>query len=126
MAGKLRIYRGLPGSGKSTRAKRDNPGWWHYESDQYFCDTEGKYDWDMQLLAQAKQFLKNTVDLALARGKRVTVTGVFPSHASYLPLIDLAIYHGAEYEVITCTLNKKTIHNVPMFALAKMREMFEE
>lgn len=122
----LVILRGLPGSGKSTMAKTEYKDYLYYELDHYFCDTNGRYRFESQLVSQAECLLENLVDFALARGENVVVAGVFSTKKSFSRLIDLAAAHGAIVKIIECTENYGNTHRVPVCILEQMRNEFEE
>lgn len=119
------IFRGLPGSGKSTRAKKEYPNHLHYEPDHLLSDTNGKYRFDMQVFDKAHDFVTWMVDLALARGENVVVSDVFPRHSDMARYLEVAEAHGAEVKVVTCTEQYGNCHNVPLFVLKEMRAAFE-
>jgi hypothetical protein len=121
----LKLYRGLPGSGKTTRSKEENLDFLHYESDHLFCDTSGKYRFDMQIYKDAKDFIYKIVDIALSRGESVALSGVFPLKKSTEEYELLAEFHNAEFNIITCIENFGSIHNVPLFVINKMTADFE-
>ena len=53
--GHLILVRGLPGSGKSTEAKKiAKTGYYHFEADQYFITPSGEYKFDKNLLKTFK------------------------------------------------------------------------
>lgn len=120
----LIIIRGLPGSGKSTAA-RQFENHLHYEPDHLFCDTQGRYKFDLQLWDQAQRFVFQLADFALARREQVVVTDVFPRLDQIAPYADLAKQHGASFGVITCTEQFGNVHNVPITVVEQMRSQFE-
>ena len=122
----LVVYRGLPGAGKSTTARRECPGHWHLEPDQYCCDANGRYHFDLQYWDDAHQFCRLMADYALARGQSVAVADVFPRLADLEPYQALANAHGVRFRVRTVEgVGVPGVHRVPLAVLAKMRAAFE-
>lgn len=121
----LVILRGLPGSGKSTRAKKEFPEHLHYEPDHLFSDTHGRYRFDLQLFDEAKAFVRYLADFALARGEDVVVSDVLPKLADLEPYVALAESHRASIRVIDCHGGFENCHKVPVMVLARMRREFE-
>jgi predicted kinase len=122
----LVIIRGLPGSGKSTKARTEFPDHLHYENDQYFCDTHGRYRWRAELREDAKKWVFTMADCALARGESVVVSDVMPKLSSLEPFRELAEAHKAKLTVITCKESFGNVHGVPLTVLKAMKEAFED
>ena len=55
----LYIVRGIPGSGKSTFAK--TLGGQHYESDMFFINENGEYNFDVTKIKDAHQWCQGMV-----------------------------------------------------------------
>lgn len=121
----LVIIRGLPGSGKSTRAKTEFKNHLHYEPDHLFCDTQGRYRFDSQVWEQACKWVWIMTDFALARGESVVVSDVFAVRSEIVPYRDLAAQHGAVFRIITCSEQFGGVHRVPVTVQRAMRERFE-
>lgn len=121
----LVLIRGLPGSGKSTRAHEQFPEHLHYEPDHLFCDTRGRYRFDMQVFEQAKGWVLTMADFALSRGEDVVVSDVFARLDELEPYIEAARYHGAAVRVIDCAGDYGNQHRVPLTVLKTMAETFE-
>ncbi len=119
------VIRGLPGSGKSTRAVSEFPDHLHYEPDHLFCDTQGRYRFDAQLWNRACQWVEILTDFALARQESVVVSDVFATLAEIEPYRRLAEIHGAEFRIITCEERFGSVHRVPVTIINEMREKFE-
>lgn len=119
---KLTLIRGLPGSGKSTLAK--TLGIPHYEADMFFM-KEGKYCFDASKLHQAHQWCLSSTKTALAAGSSVVVSNTFTTKKEMNPYIVLATEFGVELEILECTANFGSIHDVPEEALQRMRARWE-
>ena len=122
----LVIIRGLPGSGKSTRARQCFPNHLHYEPDHLLCDTNGKYIFDAQIWPKAIKFIELLTDLALAKGKDVVVSDVFCKLSETHRLIQIGRAHKSTIKTITCKQKFNNVHNVPLFVLEDMEDAFEE
>lgn len=122
----LIIIRGLPGSGKSTRAKQQYPDYLHYEPDHLFCDTRGRYRFDAQLFEDACQWVEKMTDFALARQENVVVSDVFLRLSELEPYEKLAAAHGANFKVVTCKEQYGNTHRVPVTIIARMKALFEQ
>jgi hypothetical protein len=62
MMKKLILLRGLPGAGKSTFASIFPTSFW-VESDMYFEDADGNYNFDISKLKEAHEWCRNRVNL---------------------------------------------------------------
>lgn len=126
----LVIIRGLPESGKSTRAKINYvaQGFKHYKTDMYFNTPEG-YKFDHKLLKDAIKWCEFLVDKELSEGNNVVVTNVFVKKAEYQPYVDIAKKYNADVIIETITEpptdNHKTSHDIPTETLERMRRNFE-
>lgn len=121
----LVIIRGMPGSGKSTRAQKNYPDYLHYEPDHLFCDTRGRYRFDAQIWDEACRWVWIMTDFALARGESVVVSDVFAKLSEVDPYRDLAEQHAAGFKIVTCEEQFGNLHRVPVTVLQEMRERFE-
>ncbi len=128
--GKLILLRGLPGSGKSTKAKAEFPGYFHLEADMFFLrNVEGQgwiYVFDPTCLRAAHEWCQKQVRQQLVNGYDVVVSNTFTQRWEAQPYLDMAAELGVEVQVITCTGNYQNIHGVPEAALTRMRERWEE
>lgn len=121
----LVILRGLPGSGKSTTARKDYPGHLHYEPDYLYKDVSGKYRFDSQIWDKVTDLVYTLTDLALARKEPVVVSDVFPKKADVARFQELAEYHGSTFKVITLLPNYSSTHRVPKTIVEDMAKEFE-
>lgn len=119
---KLTLIRGLPGSGKSTLAKTlDIP---HYEADMFFM-KEGKYCFDASKLHQAHQWCLSSTKTALIAGSSVVVSNTFTTKKEMNPYVDLAAELGVELEILECTANFGSVHDVPTEVIKRMKMRWE-
>lgn len=121
---KFKLIRGLPGSGKSTRAKNFK-GYSHFEADHYQHDCNGVYRFEPTILYLCHKLCIKSTELALARGEDVVVSNTFVTRRELKPYLDLAFKFDADLEIIECTGNYKNIHNVPEETIERMRSKWQ-
>lgn len=120
----LHIFRGLPGSGKSTAARK--LGLAHYEADMFFEDYQGRYCFEPERLEDAHKWCQNKVREALRAGKDVSVANTFLRVWQVENYVGIAEQAGAKVCIYECTGNFGSIHGVPDEEVARMREQWEE
>jgi predicted kinase len=120
---KLTIVRGLPGSGKSTIAKK--LGVAHFEADMFFM-MDGKYEWSPASMSTAHRWCQDSVRNCMTFAMDVVVSNTFTQKWEMKHYLDLAEQFGYEVEVIRCTAQYGNTHNVPEETLQKMAERFED
>lgn len=125
--GHLYIVRGVPGSGKSTRAK-ELKTWYegvlHFEADMWFERT-GEYLFDPTDLHRAHRWCLTSVQTALNQGKKVVVANTFTTYKEIKDYVKYAQMNGHGVTLITMLQEYGSIHNVPEETMTKMRERFE-
>jgi predicted kinase len=120
----LYIVRGIPGSGKSTIAKKlvgDN----YREADMYFM-KDGKYEWKREDIKKAHAWCHNEIEnLMIADVSDIAVSNTFVKMWEYEPYIDLAIQYNYHYVVLECYGEFENTHNVPKEVVERMKTQFE-
>lgn len=126
----LHLVRGLPGSGKSTFARKlaDQLHCKHLETDQYFTDADGNYSWDANKIAEAHEWCRQSaIDEILAqRDCVVSNTFIVPKHITcYLEDVDPFIdgFMGLlKFPVVIYEMTNQygNVHGVPLNTMSKM------
>ena len=117
----LILIRGLPGSGKSSLARRLIDGnSEHLEADQYFMN-EGIYEFDANKLRYAHEWCKDKTQYFLRLDKRVIVSNTFSTSKELKPYFLIAKDFGIVPTVLHCQNSFGSIHNVPEETILKMK-----
>ena len=119
----LTLIRGIPGSGKSTKAK--SLGCFHIEADMYHME-DGVYAYDSTLAKSAHGFCFGMVNQAMCQDVDVVVSNTFITMDSVQRYANLAEYHGYTFRVIRMETRYGTIHAVPEDVIARMESSFED
>lgn len=126
---KVYIFRGLPGSGKTTAAKKT--GFELVAADDYFTGLDGSYNFDVKKIGAAHSYCKKRVDNLLRQGKDVAIHNTFTQHWEMKPYLDMAKKYGAEVKVFRMPedsidiLFLRNVHGVPKETLIKMKDRFQ-
>ena len=122
---KLTLIRGLPGSGKSTMARKIalETGALHVEADMW-VDYSRPYTTEAARMAHA--ICQAQAHKALYYGRDAVVSNTFTRKWEMQPYLDMARQYGAQINVITATGDYGSIHNVPDDVIQAMRERWEE
>ncbi len=127
---KLIIIRGLPGSGKSTKAKQivrtDKTNCTkHFEADMFHV-LDGEYHFNIDNAVTAHEWCLASTDHYLSKGYTVVVSNTFTTLKEVRAYLDIASKSNVEAEVITMREDYGNIHNVPQDVLDNMRLRWEE
>ena len=124
---KLIMFIGIPGSGKTTAAKKFQAACSTsiaiYEADMFF-EKNGKYKWNPNLLGQAHKWCFDNVENELKNGNSVIVSNTFLTPKERKPYFELAKKYNAEIMVFTCSGEYQNVHNVPAEKLEIMKKRF--
>lgn len=121
----LFIIRGLPGSAKTTLGKMLSEQ--TFAADDFFEEEDGSYNFDPAKLGEAHGFCKIRVEQALAhKCPVVSVCNTFTQAWEAAPYFELAKKYGYRVSVIHCQNDFGNVHGVPVEAIERMKERWEE
>lgn len=132
----LYIVRGLPGSGKSTFAKKlVTDDFLVCEADKYFIDKEtGEYNFDFTKIKEAHKFCQETVETYMKDSlvndqfyRDIVVSNTFTQEWEMKPYFELAKQYG--YQVTSLIVENRhggiNQHGVPEDKIEIMKNRFE-
>lgn len=128
----LVIVRGIPGSGKSTFAKKlyndlQSQGHKvkHFEADSFWINAYGEYNFNPMLLDTAHRTCFNNTFFALAGDASfVIVSNTFTREGDLMEYVNKARKLGIRVTVYRMDNNFGSIHGVPEETMEKMRKNF--
>lgn len=114
---RLVLIRGMPGTGKTTRAMGYvNDGYKHFEADQFFM-VGGRYCFDGERLQEAHASCLEQTKEALAAGELVCVANVFATLEDIKPYTEL----GVDYQILEAAYPGQSTHKLPTAVIHAMR-----
>ena len=130
----LTLVRGLPGSGKSTFANTITNEFSVCETDKFFYDKEGNYNFDATKLRYAHQWCKDEVEIRMKDNQineqfypHIAVSNTFTQEWEMEEYFKLAEKYG--YMVFTIIVENRhdgvNQHGVPAEKLEQMKNRFE-
>jgi predicted kinase len=122
----LYIIRGLPGSGKSTMAKKLVGDGNFFEADMYFIDSAtGEYKFNPTFLWMAHAWCQAAVESHMEKGLDVAVSNTFTTMREMREYLQMAEKHNYSPVVIHMESQFESIHGVPAETMDKMRARWE-
>ena len=124
----LTIFRGLPGSGKTTRA--NELGTIVLSPADMYSTRDGKYCWTPEMSEKGRKWAMEILEFSLLHEIDITVAEVLPKIASVMRYVIPAIKKGYKIKVIDCesTIDKsfcRNVYGVPIEAIKIMDDAFE-
>lgn len=124
----LIIIRGIPGTGKSTYAKKIKstiPESVIFEADQYLIGMDGIYRFNPRKLHRAHKWCMWRTEEALRLGLTAIVANTFVKKKDMKPYFEMCKKYGLEFLVIPLFKEYRSIHNVPEKSIDRMRRQFQ-
>ena len=119
------LVRGASGSGKSTFVKKNYPNHYHLETDMYWYNDNGDYNFDPTQLATAHKWCQEETLKALESGKDVIVSNTFIKKWEIDPYLDMAHKLNIHPTIIRLTAQYDNVHGVPLEVVKRMRDGVE-
>jgi len=121
----LVLIGGMPGSGKSTKAKEYHGDYLHYEADHLFEDCGGRYRFDYQLWKRAQDLVYCLADFALARYENVVVCDLFQRQCEVQAYEALAYHHGALLTMRWCKGISRSVHPLTVTRMQEIKDAYD-
>jgi predicted kinase len=120
LTSKIVLIRGVPGSGKSTKAK-NMVGYVHLEADMFFYDN-GCYVFDSSKVKAAHDWCEASVKIELEKGNSVVVSNTFIKVWEMKRYVDL----GFPFSVIEMSGKWQNVHGVSLEKIEMMKNRMEK
>jgi predicted kinase len=120
-----RIFRGPPGGGKSTSAKRMFPGTLLLENDMFLI-SDDQYKWSKERVRAGIDLCMKMTEMALENNSDVVVANTFTKRRFIAAYEKLALKYGAKFEVYRCTGNYQNVHGLNDEMVASFKNAMED
>ncbi len=122
---RLNLFRGIPGSTKSSSAQRMFPGVLLVENDMFHMHN-GQYDWKAENMPKAISWCTGMVRMALGSGMDVCVANTFTKKKFIQMYQKIAQEFGAEFTVYRCVGRFKNVHGLSDSMIAGFEKAMED
>ena len=122
---RLNLFRGWPGSSKTTSAQRIFPGVLLVENDMYHMHN-GQYEWKAENMPKAISWCTDMVRMALGNGMDVCVANTFTKKKFIQAYQKMAEEFGAEFTVYRCVGRFKNVHGLSDSKVAGFEKSMED
>ncbi len=120
-----RIFRGPPGGGKSTSAKRMFPGTLLLENDMFLI-SDDQYKWSKDRVRVGIDVCMKMTEMALENKSDVVVANTFTKRRYIAAYEKLAMKYGAKFEVYRCTGNYQNVHGLTDEMVTSFKNAMED
>ena len=121
----LHLFRGIPGSGKTTAAMRLFPQVVRFENDM-FCERDGKYQWSKERVKESIDWCISSVKNALDNGMDVCVCNTFTKKRYIAAYEKIALERGAKFEVYRCNGGFNNTHRLSLGMVESFKKAMED
>ena len=122
---RLNLFRGIPGSGKSSAAQRMFPGVLLIENDMFHMHN-GRYERKAENMPKAVSSCTDMVRMALGNGMDVCVANTFTKKKFIQAYQKIAQEFGAEFTVYRCVGKFKNVHGLSDSMVAGFEKAMED
>ena len=122
---RLNLFRGIPGSSKTSSAQRMFPGVLLVENDMFHM-RNGNYKWSAENMPKAISWCVSMVRTALENGFDACVANTFTKRKFVEAYKKIAEEFGAEFHVYRCIGKFKNVHGLSDAMVAKFENAMED